>query len=152
VGLIHNPTDAARKVKVVWTVAGAMKPGANGNDDWTISPAKDGLVTLSRSISVPPRGSTKAPLWLDAARSGRALLTLRAGDQKDADAEQRSVQVQALGREREIRLNGNFVGAKTLTLPVGFEPRDLNITVSQVDVSQSLQGLEYLVQFPYGCV
>jgi uncharacterized protein YfaS (alpha-2-macroglobulin family) len=41
---------------------------------------------------------------------------------------------------------------KRLTLPAGFVAGDLRISLTSVDAVQALDGLGYLVEYPYGCV
>ena len=71
---------------------------------------------------------------------------------KDADAEKRTLPVYTLGREREVVLEGAVQGKRTLELPAGFEPRSVRLILARGEAVQALEGVGYLIDFPYGCV
>ena len=49
-------------------------------------------------------------------------------------------------------MSGQFTGRHKLSLPEGFVARDLRVGISRTDVAGGLEGLAYLVDYPYGCV
>ena len=50
------------------------------------------------------------------------------------------------------RRAGRLQPQQRLTLPAGFVAADLRISLSCADAAQALDGLGYLVDYPYGCV
>jgi len=138
VAVVHNGTDAARRCAVEWTVAGAKV---------------DGVTTRpTAAVVVPARGSARTAIWLTMHEAGKVTVSALASDATDADAEERELRVEPLGREREVALNGAFEKATTLRLPEGFVARDLKISVTRGNIAAALDGLEYLVEYPNGCV
>jgi len=135
VALIHNTSSKPRTCDIAWEVSGASAAGAK-----------------TGKLLVPARGTARAGLWIVTDTVGRATVTFRAGDATDTDAERRSLDVYPLGRERRVALNGQFTGRKVLALPRGFVAGDLAITLARSEALGALDGLGYLVGYPYGCV
>lgn len=146
VGLIHNATNAPRTCDLEWTIAGAaMEAG----------PAR---------VEVPAKGTARVGVWMSMNAIGTAKITLKAGDAKDADAETRTVRVQPLGREQEVATNqalvriadkgGQFNQQQEFTLPKGFVADELHLGIglTRIELVQALDGLDYLVDYPYGCI
>ncbi len=137
VGLIHNNADKQRKCNVTWEVTGAKieSPG-----------------DAKTQVQVAAGGSTRITLALLFDEVDDVRVALRVTDGENADAEVRNLVVQPLGRPREIALSGTFTGQHKLKLPAGFVARDLRVGISRTDVAGGLDGLAYLIDYPYGCV
>ncbi len=151
VGLIHNNSDQAKKCNVVWEVDGArLRPpprGAKWMGEDSPKSARHG-----ETVDVPPGGSARVSLPLGFAAFGDAKISLRAGDEHQADGEIRTLTVKPMGRPREVAMIGGFSGEKSLDLPAGFVAQDLRLAIAQSDLANSMEGLAYLIDYPYGCV
>jgi uncharacterized protein YfaS (alpha-2-macroglobulin family) len=154
IALIHNSTDQERECAFTWTIDGAMveTPGE----------------TTGR-IKASAKGSVKVGVWLKLDRLGTARIAFRAAAGVDTDAEVRTLPVQPLGRPAEVNVNNQLappaqakpaekvVVAKfnkegRIQLPAGFVATELDICLAATDVGQALSGLDYLVDYPYGCI
>jgi hypothetical protein len=140
VGLIHNSTAERRLVAVRWEVAGARLE------------APEAAAALEGRHELEPGATRRVALPIVLEEAGRVRIALRAADGRDADAEERVLDVRPLGRPQEVHLNGAFSGRQELRLPAGFTPDRVRLTISRGELAQALEGLEYLVEFPYGCV
>jgi uncharacterized protein YfaS (alpha-2-macroglobulin family) len=151
--LIHNGGEAARTCVLRWEVKGAgCEPVEDG---WKRGEAA-GRVTYEREVMVPPRGSTRVALRLLFDEVGAASVACRVADRDrpaDADAEERTLAVSPMGRPVEHVFSGVFQGGEhRLNLPAGFVASDLTVSVARGDVTHAMEGLGYLVEYPYGCV
>jgi uncharacterized protein YfaS (alpha-2-macroglobulin family) len=150
VALIHNHTGAERDCAFSWDVTGAKAE-----------------MPLSGSVKVPANGSTKVGVWLRAEQIGTARVAFRAQAGKETDAEMRTLPVQPLGKAVEININedlavapltgpprkqGEVLREGRVQLPAGFVARELHISLAASDLAQALDGLDYLVDYPYGCI
>ncbi len=154
VGLIHNTTDEAKSVDVLWRVKGPVQPTPLTNLVCQVRRVDDQTVVTSR-VPVPARGSTAVGLWLTMTGPGEVTVSFQGSAGRDADAEERTLLVKGLGRRRDIALTGQFTGEHKLVLPKGFVPESLRVSLSgkqRVDVAHSLEGLHGLIAFPHGCV
>ncbi len=136
VAVVHNGTDRERTCAPAWEVEGARVEGQ-------ASPAK---------VRVPARGSTRVGLWLVFDRAGPVTVRCRVREGNDADAETRTLAVQPLGREREVAFEGVVRGSGKVRLPAGFVARDLHVVLARGDLARALDGLDSLLDYPYGCV
>ncbi len=131
--LIHNNTSEPRECDAAWEVEGFEIVG---------TPA-------SQHVSVPAGQSVRVPLKVLASHPGSAKVRFRAGA---ADAEERELEIAPIGRAREIALTGAFDKSHRLALPEGFVASDLRIGMTRGSAAQAMEGLAYLVDYPYGCV
>ncbi|MEK6235411.1 MAG: hypothetical protein N2C14_11955, partial [Planctomycetales bacterium] len=152
VGILHNNTQEAQSCKLLWNVSGADPEGFNRDGpNWRVQREKD-RAQVRGTLTVGARQTLRFGVWLNVNRLDDAQVMLRAASDKFADAESRRLPVQPLGRPAEVALTGSFQGERELKLPDGFVARDLRITVGVADATQGLEGLPYLIQYPYGCV
>ena len=135
-GMIHNTTATEQAVEYVWNVTGI---GLDKKES-------------SGMIKVPAGGTQRVDLPLEANQIGEATIALKVTSAEHADAEQRSLAVTPLGREREVVLEGRFVKNGKVTLPDGFTPREIRVVMARGEAARALEGLGYLVEYPYGCV
>jgi len=166
VGLVHNNTAKERTCQIRWDIHGA-RPGQPSPLplEWRMETVGDKKIGRAR-IVIPAHGTAKVGLWLSLEEIGTATIALSATDAKDADAETRTLPVHPLGRHRDVAANGilkvpqadgkeplkGFSHEARVQLPAGFHAEQLNLSMSCTDVAQSLDGLGYLVDYPYGCV
>jgi alpha-2-macroglobulin len=158
VAVLHNDTERERVCDVRYTVRGAKVDGATPTlRDWEASVGK-GQTTGTGRVTVPARGTARIGIWLVCDQIGVVTVGCHAGDKELWDAESRSLPVQPLGRPREVTAGGPLEQApgkpqeKRVELPAGFVARDLRLSVAASAEAQALDGLEYLVGYPYGCI
>jgi hypothetical protein len=156
--LLHNDTDRERVCDVRWQCEGASFDGATATlAGWVVRKEKDRITGTGR-VTVPAHGSVRVGVWLKLNRVGTVTVACHATSADLADAESRTLTVQPLGRPHEVALNGALEGGpgkpqeKRLILPAGFLARELWITVASSPEAQALEGLGYLVDYPYGCI
>ena len=160
VGLIHNNTAQERICDVSWEIHNAIVDSVT--PPLAVSHDINAKTVAQGQITIPANGTARAGLWLVMEHAGTTKVTFRAGDKDDADAEVRTMPVHPLGRTREVDLKdtlpivqriagGGSIRQTRLNLPDGFVANDLHINLSCMDVAQSLEGLGYLVEYPYGC-
>ena len=136
-GLVHNNSAEEQTCDVAWQVTGA----------------KVGLPdAMQTRVKVPAAATARVVLPLAFDRAGDVQVTLRASGGRHADAEVRRLVVHPLGRPCEVAFSGTFSGRHKVSLPAGFVARDLRVGISRTDVAGGLEGLAYLVDYPYGCV
>jgi hypothetical protein len=165
VAVIHNSTGQERDCRIAWQIDGATAdvPGPVP-EDWKLTSGQ-GKFTGSGRVKVPANSSDKVGLWLKLDRLGAVRVEFRADAGKDSDRELRTLGVQPLGKPAEVNANEELVfkgGAKDIAgkfhregrvqLPAGFRASELHISVAVSDVAQALDGLDYLVDYPYGCI
>jgi uncharacterized protein YfaS (alpha-2-macroglobulin family) len=152
IGLVHNNTARDRTYDVVWEVQGArVEDPLPGIAAWDARSM--GEQTIARGqVAVPAGATVRVGFWLAADRIGTAQVLLRSSDSDHADAETRSLTVQPLGRPREVTFNGTFSKQGQVQLPRGFLVRDLRVSLARGEAVQALEGLPYLIEYPYGCV
>ncbi|MCI0459401.1 MAG: MG2 domain-containing protein [Gemmataceae bacterium] len=156
VALLHNDTDRERTCEVRWEVGGATLDGVSALNDWKTTGEGKG----TGRVTVPARGTARVGVWLRIDQVVPVTVACHAGDGEVSDAETRSLPVQPLGREREVASNGALTPAakpgqpqeKQIDLPAGFLARDLWVSVASSSEAQALEGLGYLVDYPYGCI
>ena len=135
--LLHNTTDQPQQVTLTWKIDGAVQSAIRDPQS---------------AIVLAPHSTTPARLPVNFPSIGRATITLNIASPTHQDAEQRSFPILPLARPAEVRLSGQLDRELTLTLPKDFVPYDLAISMSRGDLARALDGLGYLVDYPYGCV
>lgn len=151
VALIHNRTDQPRECSFAWQMECASADGPT-----------------TGKIVAPANGSIKVGLLLNLDQIGTARIAFRASDGKDADAEVRTLPIQPLGKAAEIKVNhalaparvqpgekqlaGKFIKDGIIKLPAGFVASELHLSLASSDLAQGLDGLDYLVDYPHGCI
>jgi hypothetical protein len=165
VGLVHNNSDRARTCQVAWEVSGAEVATTAGEEQWHVESraltpplSREGsgranhktLVRGKVQIGAGQSARVAVPLAID--RLQDVQVSLRAGEADESDAEQRTVSVQPLGRPREVVFAGSFGREHELRLPAGFVATDFRLSLARCDVAGALDGLGYLIDYPYGCV
>ena len=175
--LLHNTTDQPQTVTLTWKVEGLTpSPGraksairgdapprlGEGGGEGQTQPSTnesalelkqvDGHWLATTTLVLKPHSTTPTNLPASFPLMGRAAITLSAASATESDAEQRSFPILPLARPAEVRLSGQLDRELTLTLPKDFVPYDLNISMSRGDLARALDGLGYLVDYPYGCV
>ena len=151
VGLLHNNSKRARTCQVTWEISGAQVALAAGQPQWQTE-SRDNKWLVRGAVQVAAGQSARVALGLVIERLGDVGVSLRAGEADESDAEQRTLSVQPLGRSREVALVGTFLGQHELTLPAGFVATDFRLSLARSDVAGALDGLGYLIDYPYGCV
>lgn len=153
VAVVHNHTDKARECEFTWDIDGATLDGGEPKG----------------KIKVAASSSAKVSLWLKAEKLGIAKIKFRAIDGSEGDEERRALPVHPLGRPADVNRNetlevlapnkaatkdvvGKFNKEGRIKLPAGFIARELHLSLAVSDVAQSLEGLDYLVDYPYGCI
>lgn len=144
VALLHNSTDAP--------LDAAVTLDFNNISAQPAPPWKVANNSATATLTIPAKSSSTLPLDLLCDKPALASFTLRAASKAHADAEQRTLKIIPLGRPAEVSFNGAFDTAHALSLPDGFVPSDLHISLSRGQVAHSLDGLAYLIEYPYGCV
>ncbi len=138
VGTLANATDQPLKVHVRLEVAGVQATGP-----------------LSRDVTVAPR-TTEAVSWnVSADRPGEALVRLLAWtDRGPNDALERRFPVNAHGVDQVAYYCGTATKALDLRLNRSSDAMAGEVTVTlSPDLATSLSwALDYLVDYPYGCV
>ncbi|NQT41095.1 MAG: hypothetical protein HQ581_26625, partial [Planctomycetes bacterium] len=152
VGLIHNATPQPRTCDVAWEVTGAsVEPADRAGATWQMSTEGNRTRAAGR-VDVPAGESVRLAVWLNIDGMDEVRVALRAADGDAGDAESRALPVHPLGRAREVTLSGSFTGRQALSLPAGFVARDLRVSIARTDIAGGLEGLAYLIDYPYGCV
>lgn len=155
VALIHNNSGAERSVQVRWDITGGnvVEPLPQG---WTIERDADNETTVIQATVKAASGkATRTAFNLTFHDTSDVRIRCRVVDVNDksfADAEQRDLQVHPLGRPGKHEYSDSFKGEKRIELPAGFLIEDLRITVSRDGVPMALEGLDYLANYPHGCV
>ncbi len=169
IALIHNSTEKDRECSFIWQIDGIDAELPNpAPADWKLI-SENGKFLGAGRVKVPAKGSAKVNVWLKLDRIGTARVAFRADDGKDADAEVRTLPVHPLGRPAEFNANNEvrppavfnpaekqllakFNKLGRIQLPAGFLARELDISIAGSDVAQALAGLDYLVDYPHGCI
>ena len=144
-GLIHNNTAQAITTPYRWEIDGAAAEAGK----------------LSGTVTIAAHASATVALPLSFDVSGQANVGLRAGNPSPnpsptaergtgtSDAEKRTLTVYPNGRPFEVAMNGV---AGNISLPAGFVPTDLRLSLTRSNPWECLDGLGYLVDYPHGCV
>ena len=169
VAVVHNNSDKSRECSFTWEIEGATPDGPSPMpEDWKFV-AADGKFTGTGRVKAPANGSVKVGAWLKLEKIGAARIAFRANDGKDADAEVRILPVEALGKPAAVNANAEFAaapkpkpGVQQLTgkfhregriqLPTGFLAQELHLNLATSELAQALDGLDYLVVYPHGCI
>lgn len=147
--LIHNHTSEPRECQAAWQIEGLdIQQPESSRAQWTLS-VENGKSRLSGRVTVAAGQSLRVPLMVVATASGAAKVSFQI---EGVDAEQRELQILTVGRAREIALTGAFNDTHQLTLPEGFVADDIRISMARASAAQAMDGLAYLVEYPYGCV
>jgi uncharacterized protein YfaS (alpha-2-macroglobulin family) len=169
IALVHNDAAQPRECQFTWQIDGATTAAPHPLPlDWNLT--KNGKQWIATGkVKVDAKSSAKLTVWLKADVIGTARLTFRATDGKDADAEVRSMSIQPLGRPTDVNANqelpmvalrkpgvqqlaGKFNKEGIIRLPKGFVATDLHLRLAASDLAQSLDGLDNLIDYPYGCI
>ncbi len=158
VALIHNGTDRERICQIHFAGQGAKFDRASAAlRDWKAT-EEDGKVSGRGVVTVPAQGTARVGVWLKLDQIGPVTLTCRAAADELSDGETRTLTVQPRGRPQEVIANGALPQVpgkpqeKRIDLPAGFVARDLRISLASSEEAQALDGLEYLIGYPYGCI
>ncbi len=154
VALIHNHTRVVSECSYAWEIAGTLAEFPK---------------RLEGKIQVPANGSVKVvlPIVFDAV--GSAKIMFRANTSQDADAEARTLPIHPIGKPMEVNANdpiaaapqpkpgvkqvaGSFIREGRIALPAGFVADEIQISLASSNIAQALHGLDYLVDYPYGCI
>ena len=144
-GLIHNQTGRDQDIAIEWHLDGIAV--AKLDDGLTQQGAR-----VRGKVRVAAGKSERIAIELKAERAGEARIELMVTGDPDADAEKRILPIHTLGREREFVVEGSLQGKRTLELPAGFEPRTVRLILARGEAVQALEGVGYLIDYPYGCV
>lgn len=167
VALVHNHSKEVRDCQLAWEIAGASVDGPSpAPTDWKLVNENGKFVGTGR-VKVAAGNSAKVGLWLRLDQIGTAKVVFRTSDATDADAEACTLPVQPLGRSAEINANeqlaivkqpaakevgGKFHRDGRVQLPAGFMASELHVSLTASELAQALDGLDYLIDYPYGCV
>jgi uncharacterized protein YfaS (alpha-2-macroglobulin family) len=149
VAVVHNNGLVDRTCVGTWTVENASMVAARA--DMLVGWKVEGH-TLSVPMVVPAGKSARIELFVRFDKLGSAKVQFRCGDEAGGDAEERTLPVQTLGRQRAVSDDGSFTGSTKVRLPAGFAARDVRVVLSRDDVARALDGVAGLVEYPHGCV
>ena len=150
--IVHNDGAAPRICQVLWTISGArVESWADPAVGGTVTPEGD-TSRCTASVTVPAHGTARAAVWVRTESAGTLTVKFSVAEGADNDGEQREIPIRALGRAREVALQGTFENETSLKLPAGFVADDLRVSLARGSASQGLSGIAYLVDYPYGCV
>jgi len=136
--VFHNRTEKRVTLVTEWTVDGVKREPRSVEVDaasqaWQVVPLSWKSVGISR-IEV------------------RCVANGGAGAIPLSDAVERTLEVESRGRAREFLAGGTFRGKHRVEFPEGYTPEDVQISVGVGRLGDALDGLEYLVEYPHGCV
>lgn len=169
VALIHNNTAEPRDCTFAWQIDGAVAEAPNPTpDDWKLVNDAGKFVATGR-VKAPANSSVKVGIWLKLEKIGTARVVFRAAAGKEADAEVRTLPVQPLGKVANVNANEEVARAPKLqpgeqklvgklnkvgriALPAGFVAQEIHLNLACSELAQALDGLDYLVDYPYGCI
>jgi uncharacterized protein YfaS (alpha-2-macroglobulin family) len=138
-GVIHNYTKREQHVKVSLEAERAVIKDA---------PLKE--------VTIEPEGSVRVDWTVAAERTGEALFTVKAIGQGASDAMELPVPVLAHGLPTTKSFAGEVTGTREIPLevPSGVIPdgTSLSLSLTPSVAAAMMDGLEYLVHYPYGCV
>ncbi|MSQ96173.1 MAG: hypothetical protein EXR98_16695, partial [Gemmataceae bacterium] len=169
VALVHNNSDQKRDCSFAWQIDASLaempKPAPA---DWKLV-EQNGKLVGTGHVKVAAKSSAKVSVWLNLDRLGTARVGFSATDGKESDAEVRVLPVLPLGRPAEVNVNnelaavplakptekivlGKFNKDGRIQLPAGFLASELDISLAASDLAQALADLDYLVDYPHGCI
>jgi uncharacterized protein YfaS (alpha-2-macroglobulin family) len=169
VAVVHNHADKVRDCQIAWQIEGARIDTAEpALMDWKLV-NESGKLSGTGTLRIAAASSAKLGLWLNLDQVGTAKITFRAVAGKDGDAEVHSLPVLALGKPHEVSINGplaaipidkaavNVVAGKftkegRIQLPKGFLASEMHLSLACSDTAQALDGLDYLIDYPHGCI
>lgn len=106
-----------------------------------------------REIQVPSKGEGVAEFRVRAgAVLEEAILTGQALTDEESDALEIGLPIRPFGVKMSSGKSGTGAGQVTLNIPAASEARELEISVSPSVAGAMFGALDYLTQFPYGCV
>ncbi|HSI85897.1 MAG TPA: alpha-2-macroglobulin family protein [Candidatus Methylacidiphilales bacterium] len=168
VGLVHNATTEPQDVDVMLDIvsAGVDLPAGSVPKGWFQLWLKSSLPhgvekAFTRTIRVPAGGQERVTLPVSMLAPGEAKFSLTAtasGSAKEADAEERTLRIYPWGRAREVVEKRSIKPGgdnPDIMLPEGFVVDTMQVSLmrqSPLDVTEALEGIGYLIGYPYGCV
>lgn len=134
---VHNRTDAPQEIAVTLDAAGGRVVGER-----------------TQTVTVAPR--SQVPVWwtFQPDAPGHAQLLMSATSEAGSDASLKRLPVSRLAAEQAVTASGFARGSFTLEVPdeADLSDAELEITVVPSLVEDMVQTLDYLVEYPYGCV
>jgi len=136
-GSVHNQTSAPQKMTVKLKVENAE----------ILSPAE-------RTVTVQPKSNTPVYWTFKAGKHGFTQLLMSATCDAGSDASLKRLPVVRMAGERVVSSSGFISKSGELTVPaeVNLDDAQFEIKVSPSLADDMVQSLDYLVQYPYGCV
>ena len=144
---IHNEFDTAVRIKVSIELASA----ATGEAQLQLISGE-----ASQWLQLGPHTQERVDWRARAVASGLVKVTVRAESSEESDAMARTYPVLVHGAEKMLAWTGAFTDRWSFTAPLPVE-RNPDATALRVVVTPSLAGslfdcLDYLAEYPYGCV
>lgn len=137
-GSVHNRTDVEQTIEVALMVD-------NGR--------VENLASV-RSVRVPAKGQVPVYWTYRPEKAGFAQLLMTARCPAGEDASLKRIPVTPLGAEQVVTVSGFARGEATVTVPPDARLADAKLEITFVPslLDDAVQSLEYLVEYPYGCV
>lgn len=149
--IVHNYLQSAKRVKVTLAASGIELNAEAPAVDQAGRPT-----TLEKWIEVNPDGSSRVDFTAKIVHEGTATITASALTDEESDAVKLSFPVLPHGLEKFEGFAGGVDRAAERTLGIPKERRmessELKITLSPSIAAVLLNALDYLAEYPYGCV
>lgn len=136
-GAIHNRTDKAKKIRV------------------TIKVENGKVFTPADQIIEVPANSSRPVYWtFQALKAGYTQILMSAQCKAGEDASLKQLPVVDIAAEQVVTASGFCQGKLGLSIPDDIDPRDgkLEISLAPTLLADMVDTLDYLVQYPHGCV
>jgi CD109 antigen len=115
------------------------------------------LDDAQKQVSVNPNSVSSVSFLIEPAKLGRNILEVTLRSPLRADAVRKEMLVEAEGTRRELITNGLIKAGETLQLDANMPPysvegsEKLLLSITPSLVAQSINGVDDLLQMPYGC-
>ncbi|MDB4778265.1 MG2 domain-containing protein [bacterium] len=136
-GSVHNQTDQAQTIDVTLEATHGTV-----------------LSNVKQSITVSPKSNAPVYWQFKAGQAGFSELLMTAECAKGEDASLKRLPVQPMVASQWITSSGFLENGGRLSVPdnVDLSEAELEITIVPSLISDVVESLEYLVQYPHGCV
>jgi uncharacterized protein YfaS (alpha-2-macroglobulin family) len=134
---VHNRTDEAQRIRVRLKVQ-------NGQV----------LTAEEKTVQVGPKANAPVYWTFRPGEAGFTQLLMSADCPAGSDASLKRLPVVRAAAEQVVTASGTVRNAATIEIPAGFDPRSsrLEVTFAPSLAADMADTLNYLVDYPYGCV
>lgn len=135
--IVHNRTNRLQKIEASIRVKNGRVHGSR-----------------SHSVEVPAKGSRKVYWTFEPGEPGFTQILMTAACKDGTDASLKRLPVSSSSTEHRINLSGftDETGILKITDDVRMEGAELTVTLSPSLAADMVSSLDYLVEYPYGCV